>query len=91
VVANVVVTGSVAVGAIVGATAVGWAVDIGAAEGLGIGVAASRAGAAVVAPAGGVAVKVATRVGAGDGIAGVACGFFPPQAANESAMIRSRT
>ena len=73
----------------------GWAVDVGAADGLGIGVAASRAGAAVVAPAtaaaGGVAVKVATRVGAGDGITGVAGGFFPPQAANESATIRSRT
>jgi hypothetical protein len=38
-----------------------------------------------------VAVKVATRVGAGDGIAGVADGFFPPQAARVNAMIRSRT
>jgi hypothetical protein len=72
---------------------------VGAADGLGIGVAASRAGAVAVVPAtapataaaGGVAVKVATRVGAGDDITGVAGGFFPPQAANESATIRSRT
>jgi hypothetical protein len=47
---------------------------------------ASRAGAAA-----GVPVKVATSVGAGDGITGVAGGFFPPQAANEIATIKSRT
>jgi hypothetical protein len=77
------------VGVIVGAIAVGWAVEVDVTNGLGDagGVAATRASTS----AGDVAVKVATSVGAGDGITGVAGGFFPPQAAREIATIRSRT
>jgi hypothetical protein len=73
--------------------AVGWAVDVGVANELGVacGVAARADAAAAAATAvGGVPVKVAMNVGAGDGIAGVAGGFFPPQAASESATINSR-